>query len=93
MTKCLLSYLFQAQPCLQSMMGLLRSVVRDKIGENDYVICTPNRRRKLRVCHINMLKLYHCRPALELNGMCSPIAALSRLEVEGVDDADCLKVI
>lgn len=33
--------------------------ILEKVGENDYVIGTPNRRRKTRVCHVNMLKLYH----------------------------------
>lgn len=30
--------------------------VESKLSETDYVICTPDRRRKTRVCHINMLK-------------------------------------
>lgn len=36
------------------------SIVR-KLSDTDYVICTPERRRKTRVCHINMLKAYHDR--------------------------------
>ena len=33
----------------------------DCLSDTDYVIGTPERRRKTRVCHVNMLKLYHCR--------------------------------
>lgn len=33
----------------------------DCLSDKDYVIGTPERRRKTRVCHVNMLKLYHCR--------------------------------
>ncbi len=33
-------------------------VIDAKFSETDYVIRTPDRKRKTRVCHINMLKLY-----------------------------------
>ncbi len=36
------------------------NVVR-KLSDTDYVICTPERRRKTRVCHVNMLNAYHDR--------------------------------
>lgn len=36
--------------------------VHEQVGETDYIISTPNRRRKTCVCHIIMLKLYHSRP-------------------------------
>ncbi len=42
-------------------------VVERKISETDYIIQTPDRRRKTRVCHINMLKRYlksEAKPAL-----------------------------
>ena len=35
--------------------------IERKLSETDYVIRTPDRRRKTRVCHVNMLKLYHSR--------------------------------
>ncbi len=34
------------------------NVVR-KLSDTDYVVCTPERRRKTRVCHVNMLKAYY----------------------------------
>ena len=33
----------------------------DCLSDTDYAICTPERRRKTRVCHVNMLKRYHPR--------------------------------
>uniref|UniRef100_A0AAV2LQ90 Ig-like domain-containing protein n=1 Tax=Knipowitschia caucasica TaxID=637954 RepID=A0AAV2LQ90_KNICA len=36
-------------------------VVKEKLSDTDYIISTPDRRRKTRVCHINMLKQYHSR--------------------------------
>ena len=32
--------------------------IEKKLSETDYVIRTPDRRRKTRVCHVNMLKPY-----------------------------------
>lgn len=42
-------------------------VMRGKVSDNDYVIHTPERRKKTRLCHVNMLKAYHSRePVLVL---------------------------
>lgn len=38
-------------------------VVERKVSDTDYIICTPERRRKTRLCHINMLKTYLTREA------------------------------
>ena len=35
--------------------------VERKISETNYVIQTPDRRRRTRVCHVNMMKPYHSR--------------------------------
>ena len=32
--------------------------VKERLCDTDYVLCTPDRKRKTRVCHINMLKRY-----------------------------------
>ncbi len=37
-----------------------------KLSDTDYVIRTPDRRRKSRVCHINMLKAFHDRESLQM---------------------------
>ena len=36
-------------------------IVDKKLNEVDYVIATPGRSKQQRLCHINMLKLYHKR--------------------------------
>lgn len=35
--------------------------IKEKLGDTDYVVDTPDRKRKSRVCHINMLKAYVSR--------------------------------
>lgn len=53
-------------------------VVESKLSETDYVICTPDRKRKTRVCHINMLKLYVTRDDdKESNNPLVPVASVS----------------
>lgn len=32
-----------------------------RLSDTDYVLATPDRKRKSRVCHVNMLKIYHGR--------------------------------
>ena len=39
-------------------------VIKSKVSDTNYVIHTPERRRKVRLCHINMLKSYHSREAV-----------------------------
>ncbi len=36
-----------------------------KMSDTDYVIRTPDRRKKSRVCHVNMLKAYLVRESLQ----------------------------
>ena len=38
--------------------------IKSKVSYTNYVIHTPERRRKVRLCHINMLKSYHSREAV-----------------------------
>ena len=37
--------------------------IHERLSDTDYVIRTPERKRKTRVCHINMLKRYYSRDA------------------------------
>ncbi len=39
--------------------------VQEYLSDTDYVIVTPDRRRKTCVCHINMLKAYYPREATD----------------------------
>lgn len=32
--------------------------MKKRLSDTDYVLCTPDRRRKTRACHINLLKRY-----------------------------------
>ncbi len=40
-------------------------MVESKLSDTDYVIPIPDRKRKKRLCHIKMLKLYHSREAVQ----------------------------
>ena len=65
-------------------------VVKEKISDTNYVIHTPDRRRKTRVCHINMLKLYHARPASHLHAVSPSASALIVADAEPVpEDVPC----
>ena len=48
--------------------------VDKKISETDYVILTPDRRKKTRVCHVNMLKPYLSRAEADVN-VCPAVVA------------------
>lgn len=39
--------------------------VVEKLGPVDYVVATPDRRKKRRVCHVNLMKAYHQRDKTE----------------------------
>lgn len=59
-------------------------IVERKINNTDYVIKTPDRHRKIRVCHVNMLKRY-------LKGEEKP--ALPTLVVSiDIDSTNCVEV-
>ncbi len=57
-------------------------VIEKKFSETDYVIQTPDRLRKMRVCHVNMLKIYMMResriyPSAEVPLVSSAVATTS----------------
>uniref|UniRef100_A0A8P4KNJ7 Gypsy retrotransposon integrase-like protein 1 n=1 Tax=Dicentrarchus labrax TaxID=13489 RepID=A0A8P4KNJ7_DICLA len=56
-------------------------VVEKKLSETDYVVGTPDRRRKSRVCHINMLKPYFGRdvpsPSVRLSVAPSAVSTIT----------------
>ena len=55
-------------------------VVEKKVSETNYVIHTPDRRRRNRVCHVNMIKRHHTREengAVNAQEVISPVAVLS----------------
>ncbi|KAK7166228.1 hypothetical protein R3I93_006107 [Phoxinus phoxinus] len=55
-------------------------VIKSKLGETDYILHTPERRRKTRLCHVNMLKPYLCRAEPKENTenlVCTPVTELT----------------
>ncbi|XP_071062254.1 uncharacterized protein [Pseudochaenichthys georgianus] len=68
-------------------------VVDKKLGETNYVIQTPDRRRPTRVCHINMLKKYCTREdqsesskAHQVETTVSPMASVSKVSSNEDED-------
>lgn len=67
-------------------------VVDRKLSETDYVILTPDRRKKTRVCHINMMKRYVDRETGDKPSVVSPVASVSAVQPsynpsdDGLDD-------
>ena len=65
--------------------------VERKLRETDYVIKTPDRKRKTRMCHLNMLKLYHVRdssvsmPPVATVGVAVPSAQILDSDEDGLD--------
>lgn len=57
--------------------------IESKIGDLNYVVKTPGRRKGKRVCHVNMLKEYH-----ERTSKCQPVVAVAPVTLEGNDDAE-----
>lgn len=59
--------------------------IKEKLSETDYVVNTPDHMRKIRVCHINMLKVYIAQdktttshdssvtPVVSAAAVCSPV--------------------
>ena len=48
-----------------------------KISDTDYVVQTPDRKRKSRVCHINMLKHYFSRKSDPQLPPAAPVMSVS----------------
>lgn len=52
-------------------------LIEKKLSDTDYVLHTPDRRRKSRVCHINMLKSYVARDVPVSNPLPNPVPVAS----------------
>ena len=65
-----------------------------KIGDTNYLVKTPGRRKETQVCHINMLKAYHEKPKPELVilnnklGLGSPMHSESCVGLEAEKEED-----
>ena len=69
-----------SQPLSARFAGPYKIV--EKVGEVDYVLDTPDRRKKKRLCHVNMLKQYVAR---ESNGTPKPVLCSMEENVERSD--------
>lgn len=73
-------------------------VIVKKVSDTNYILNTPERRRKTRLCHVNMLKPYHTRDTSmtepsDTAGTAVPSSvpvALLSVEVKGDDDLGTL---
>ena len=68
------------QPLCAKFVGPYK--VESKLGDLNYLISTPDRRKGKRVCHINMLKPYFDRETAEHNPLVFPMATVVR-QTEG----------
>jgi len=68
-------------------------VVTKKIGELDYVIATPDRRKAKRLCHVNMLKKYHGKETDSVVAAACVIQHVSEVEQEEVLSEDDGRVV
>lgn len=58
-------------------------VVERRVSDTNYLILTPERRRKTRLCHVNMLKPFHVR-----QGVSQPVLTTSVQSTEVVNEED-----
>jgi hypothetical protein len=49
--------------CLFKVIHTL-NFIKSKLGDLNYVVKTPDRQKKARVCHVNILKAYYERKAV-----------------------------
>ncbi len=61
-------------------------VIEEKVNDTDYVVQTPDRKRKTCVCHINMLKLYISR-SNSRNSISAPVTSVTPVVVASVNAA------
>ncbi|KAG7506797.1 hypothetical protein JOB18_015708 [Solea senegalensis] len=61
-------------------------VIERKLSDTNYVIHTPDHRKKTCVCHINMLKMYVDRDKSVLPPVVTPVATMSVTPYDPSDD-------
>ena len=57
--------------------------IEKKISDLNYIVCTPDRGKKRRMCHINMLKEYFDREGT------NPVVAVQMVNIEGECSEEC----
>ncbi|KAL0172150.1 hypothetical protein M9458_032461, partial [Cirrhinus mrigala] len=55
--------------------------IEKKLSDTNYIILTPDRRRKSRVCHVNMLKAYVDRNKCDINPVAKSVTAVNIVDL------------
>ncbi len=66
--------------------------IKEKLGDTAYVVDTPDRRRKSRVCHINMLKAYVSRSDSDVSMPVATVVPVTVSLSECSPESDGLKM-
>ncbi len=66
--------------------------IKEKLGDTDYVVDTPDRRRKSRVCHINMLKAFVSRSDYKVSMPVATVVPVTVSLSEYSPESDGLKM-
>ncbi len=66
--------------------------IKEKLGDTNYIVETPDRRRKSSVCHINMLKAYVSRSDSDVNKSVVTIAPVTVSLSEYSPESDSLRM-
>ncbi len=61
--------------------------VQEKVNERDYIVATPDRKRRSRLCHINMLKPYLDRGSAPLPSVKGDKSVFALSSAESIDKA------
>ncbi len=66
--------------------------IKEKLGDTDYVVDTPDHRRKSRLCHINMLKAYVSRSDSDVSMPVATVVPVTVSLSEYSPESDGLKM-
>ena len=65
--------------------------IERKVNEVDYIVKTPGRQKERRMCHVNMLKLYHGREAFDLSGVVA-LSCIAKNSEQDITIDDCKEI-
>ena len=77
------------QPLQARYCGLY--TIERKVNEVDYIVKTPGRQKERRMCHVNMLKLYHGREAVESSGVVA-LSCVAKNSEQDITTDECKEI-
>ena len=77
------------QPLQARYCGLY--TIERKVNEVDYIVKTPGRQKERRMCHVNMLKLYHGREAVDLSGVVA-LSCIAKNSEQDIITDECKEI-